>query len=131
MSKLFEAEKFVSKHSSYSKEYHKEYNVWHYQKNKERYLQEQAEYRKDYEGNKEEIDLKHRLHAYIYANNNHLKSSSCLVCDLFRDIHKEHHIFTSPFIKKGRLEFHHTDYEKNEGATLCVNHHKELHRCIK
>ena len=40
--------------------------------------------------------------------------NECYVCGTNKDLH-----------------FHHTDYIKNEGMTLCRKHHQEIHRLLK
>jgi len=61
-------------------------------------------------------ELKHpeKVKARSYAQNNKQKDTECSHCETTENLH-----------------FHHTDYEKNEGFTLCKNCHKLEHQNAK
>ncbi len=60
--------------------------------------------KKYYEKNPEKLRAKWR------ANNKNLRGNICLACGSTEDLH-----------------FHHTNYEKDEGITLCAKCHRNLH----
>jgi len=61
--------------------------------------------RKDREKHKEKVKSR------IRANNRHLRENKCVECGEIEN-----------------LEFHHTNYELDEGFTVCTKCHGELHR---
>lgn len=74
-------------------------------KAREDYAKRNKEKRRKY---KKERWIKER--ATIYARKMGLKGDKCVLCE-----------------SKENLEFHHTNYERNEGFTLCRKCHRKIH----
>ncbi len=74
-------------------------------KHKKEIKKKQIEYRKN---NKEKVNSRSRQY-YL-----HLRTPFCAYCG-----------------SKENLQFHHTNYEKDEGFTLCASCHNQLHKCKK
>ena len=57
------------------------------------------------------IKYPERAKAHNYANNHYQRGDFCINCGANHN-----------------LNFHHTDYEKCEGVTLCIRCHKDIHK---
>ena len=112
----------------------KEYNKQYYQRNKEEIIgkakkrnkenydsdmnkEKCRKYRLKYPERMKEKDKRYknkypeRVKATSYSNRNNQRDTKCI----FNSKHTEN------------LHFHHTDYKKNEGFTLCRDCHSKLH----
>jgi len=97
-------DKLISKRLEWinnNKEIFKERDKISRKKNKKHILEHQREWRKN---NREKVN------AHKRANWNGLRGDECLVCKT-----------------KESLCFHHTDYKKDIGITLCSAHHRKIH----
>ncbi|MEK6879513.1 MAG: hypothetical protein AABY22_07900 [Nanoarchaeota archaeon] len=128
----FHREKRKEYNQEYQKKYQKIYNQTYYPEHKELLIQKSNQYRKQnkekinlywrkwrktHKGQKNIYALKHKIKypikhkARIYANRHKQRSSKCSKCEATEDLH-----------------FHHTNYEKNEGFTLCRECHWKIHK---
>ncbi len=98
------------------REYYKEFNKKYYKKNKDILLKKQKESKKEkgyYKEYLKEYNKKYpeRRKARSFVYNNKQKGNECLECGSTKN-----------------LDFHHTNYEKNEGITLCRSCHNIIHK---
>ena len=93
--------------TKYNKE-HPEINQKAKRKWAKKHPQYAATWIKRYRQNHPESSIK--IKSYKYARKNHLRDIKCSKCS-----------------STDRLEFHHTNYEKNEGFTLCRKCHDKIH----
>ena len=69
-----------------------------------------------------------KIKAQNYALHNDQGGDYCELCNFYKIMGNQYGIYFKPFLgNESDLEFHHTNYIKNEGITLCMNHHIELH----
>jgi len=94
--------------------YYKDYQL----KNKERYDQIKKRWR---ENNKEKCNLSQYKYEKKHPEKKKARSRSYLK--------KDTHCFICGI--KEKLEFHHSDYEKDIGITLCFKHHRDIHKLLK
>ena len=89
----------------------------HYQNNKEKYIEWSRNWRENNKEKVKQISKRRRLKNPIktkareYSRNHKLRDNKCSNCESNENLH-----------------YHHTDYEKNEGFTLCINCHNQLHK---
>lgn len=70
--------------------------------------------------------------AHGHAQHYKQRGDECVECRLLRQLRDIYGIYIIPFLgDENNLDFHHTDYIKNEGVTLCRMHHWELHKQIE
>ncbi len=108
--------KYVLENKEYYEQYQKKY--MHLPENKEKHNKRSKKY-----ANKNPKKIK----AQNYANKHNQRKEYCELCNLYKIIGNQYGIYVEPFLgDELRLEFHHTDYIKNEGFTVCLKHHNEV-----
>lgn len=138
---------YKEKHKEETKKYNKQYKDKHKEKAKEYKLKNSdriKKYRKRYTQLPEvkkrniekakEYETKHpeRKKAINYANRNKQKGKYCKLCNFYKNLGNKYGIYIKQFLSdKTKLQFHHTNYILNEGITLCLNHHIELHKQLR
>lgn len=110
----------------------------YYKRNKEKI---NIQHQKNYEDNKDAVYARHmewlrnnreKSKAHRFVNKNNQRGSECVLCSVFKNLNQEYSVNINRFLgDEANLDFHHTNYELNEGVTLCRMHHIEYHKFME
>ena len=96
--------KYIKKNIKKIREYMRNYQSKYNKKNRENAREKDKQYREKYPIRKKAYNRMRRLRKKIIGN-------ECKICG-----------------NKENLQFHHTNYEKDEGFTVCAICHSKIHR---